>query len=334
MANLRRPSDMKMIPSKISSLLALACVSSAFAQAAVAGTFPSHPITIVVPFPPGGPTDQSARLIGKALSTVLKQAVIIENKAGAGGTVGSASVARASADGYTLLLASTSTFGVAPHIYSSLKYAPLTSFAPLGMIARSPLVFVGKSTMKGDSLKDFIAAAKVQKLSYGSAGNGSIIHLAGEWFKEEAHIDLLHVPYKGGAPALGDLLGGQIDLTLETIPTVTPFIKTDLVKVLATAGHARSPELPNVPTVKEVIGGDFEAYSWVGLVAPAATPPETLKVLANAMQTVASDAATQRAIAATGLEPVKSSPALFRHDIELELAKWGRIVKKIDLKLD
>ena len=317
---------------KIAAVLAFAlapCVSVYSADA-----FPSRVITIVVPFPPGGPTDQSARLFGKALAARLGQSVIIDNRPGAGGTIGSASVARAAADGYTLLLASTGTFGVAPLVYSAPRYSPTTSFAPLGMIARSPLVFVGRPGMKGDSLKDLIAAAKVGKLSYGSAGNGSIIHLAAEWFNEEAGIDLLHVPYKGGAPALADLLGDRVDLTLETIPTVSPFLKSGRVKVLATAGNARSPALPGVPTVKEVIGGNYEAYSWVGLVAPANTPPATLKVLAEAMQGAANDPATVAAIVATGLEPVKSSPALFKRDIEAELAKWGRLVKRTGLKID
>jgi tripartite-type tricarboxylate transporter receptor subunit TctC len=331
MANRKKLLTMKTL-TKFAAVIALAWVPCVSASSAAA--FPSRVITIVVPFPPGGPTDQSARLIGKALSARLGQSVIIDNKPGAGGTIGSAAVARATPDGYTLLLASTSTFGVAPLIYSSPKYSPTTSFAPLGMVARSPLVFVGKPGMKGDTLKDFIATAKVEKLSYGSAGNGSIIHLAAEWFKEEAGVDLLHVPYKGGAPALADLLGNRVDLTLETIPTVSPFLKNGRVKVLATAGHSRSRELPGVPTVKEVIGGTYEAYSWVGLVAPAHTPPGALKVLADAMEAAANDPATAAAITATGLEPVKSSPALFKRDIEAELAKWGRLVKKTDLKID
>lgn len=317
---------------KIATVFALALAP--FVSAYSAAAFPSRVITIVVPFAPGGPTDQSARLIGKALAARLGQSVIIDNRPGAGGTIGTAAVARATADGYTLLLASTSTFGVAPLVYSAPRYSPTTSFAPLGMVARSPLVFVGKPGMKGDTLKDLISTAKVEKLSYGSAGNGSIIHLAAEWFKEEAGVDLLHVPYKGGAPALADLLGNRVDLTLETIPTVSPFLKTGRVKVLATAGHSRSPALPGVPTVKEVIGGNYEAYSWVGLVAPANTPPATVKVLAEAMEAVANDPATVSAIVATGLEPVKSSPALFKKDIEAELAKWGRLVKRTDLKIE
>lgn len=312
------------------TVLTLAAVTCIAAPSAVAQSYPARTVTIVVPFAPGGPTDSSARLIGKALSARLRQPVIIENRPGAGGTTGSAYVARAKADGYTLLWASTSSVGVAPALYPKLSYAPTTSFAPLAMVARSPIVLTARGNIKAENLKDFIALAKTQQMSYGSAGNGSITHLVAEWFNDEAKINMLHVPYKGGAPALNDLLGGQVDLTLETIPTVSSFIKTDRVKVLATTGKTRAPQLPNVPTVREVIGGDFEAYSWVGLVAPAGTPADVLKVLTDAMQAAENDPALQREIEATGLDPVKSSPDAFKRDIEAELAKWTRLVKKVN----
>ncbi len=299
-----------------------------------AQTFPARPITIVVPFPPGGPTDSSARLVGKSLGSILKQAVVIENRPGAGGTTGSTYVARGTADGYTLLWGSTSSLGVAPTLYPKLGYAPLTSFAPLGMVARSPIILAGRGDMAANTLKEFIALSREKKLSYGSAGSGSINHLVGEWFKNEANVDMLHVPYKGGLPALNDLLGGQIDMVFETIPTVSPFLKSERLKVLATAGRSRSALLPNVPTVREVIGGNFEAYSWVGLVAPANTPPETLKILSDAMRTAENDPLLQAEIAATGLEPVKSSPEKFRQDIESELAKWTRLVLKVKPTVD
>jgi tripartite-type tricarboxylate transporter receptor subunit TctC len=319
---------------KITRHLTLSLLACGLCAQAGAETFPARPITIVVPFAPGGPTDGSARLIGKALGEALKQPVIIENKPGAGGTLGSTYVARAKADGYTLLWGSTSSLGVAPALYKNLGYAPLTSFAPLGMVARSPIIIAGRGNMKPNSLKEFLAHSRDNKLSYGSAGNGSINHLVAEWLKEAANVNLLHVPYKGGAPALNDLLGGQIDMTLETIPTVTPFLKTDRLKVLATAGRTRSPMLPNVPTVQEVIGKDFEAYSWVGLVAPAETPAATLKILSDAMRAAEANPVVQREISATGLEPVKSSPEKFKQDIEAELAKWTRLVEKVKPTMD
>ncbi|NBS08409.1 MAG: tripartite tricarboxylate transporter substrate binding protein [Betaproteobacteria bacterium] len=299
-----------------------------------AQTYPSKTITVVVPFPPGGPTDSSARLIARALSAQLKQAVVVENRPGAGGTAGSTYVANAKPDGYTLLWGSTSSLGVAPTLYPKLAYGSLTSFAPLAMVARSPVIFVGRSGIKANSLKEFIALSKEQKLSYGSAGNGSLNHLVGEWLKSEGGFDMLHVPYKGGTPALNDLLSGQVDMTLETVPSVTPFIKTDKLKILATGGRQRAPQLPGVPTVREVIGGEFEAYSWVGLVAPIQTPPEVLKALSDALMACENDAALQRDITATGLDPVKSSPEKFRQDIEAELAKWTRLVRMFKPSVD
>ena len=292
-----------------------------------AAAYPTHPVSVVVPFPPGGPTDSSARLMAKFLSTHFKQSFVVENRAGAGGTTGSTYVAKSTPDGYTLLWGSTSSLGVAPTLYAKLSYSPLTSFAPLAMIARSPVILVSRSGLKATSLKEFIALSATQKLSYGSAGNGSLNHLVGEWLKSEGHFDMLHVPYKGGTPALNDLLGGQVDMTMETIPSVLPFVKSDRLSIIATGGRARAPQLPQVPTVREVIGGDFEAYSWVGLVAPVATPPEVLKLISQAITASENDAAFQKDMAQTGLDPVKSSPELFRADIDSENKKWGRLIK-------
>jgi tripartite-type tricarboxylate transporter receptor subunit TctC len=202
------------------------------------------------------------------------------------------------------------------------------------MIARSPVIFVSKSGLKATSLKEFIALASQQKLSYGSAGNGSLNHLVGEWLKSEGHFDMLHVPYKGGTPALNDLLGGQVDMTIETIPSAMPFVKSDRLNIIATGGKARAPQLPQVPTVREVIGGDFEAYSWVGLVAPIATPVEVLKLISGAITASENDAAFQKELSLTGLDPVKSSPDAFRADIESENKKWGRLIKAFKPEVD
>jgi len=315
--------------SKIVSILALAVTACAVAPAAAAQAYPDRPVTIVVPFAPGGPTDTSARLLANELGVLLKQSVVVENRPGAGGTLGSSYVARATPDGYTLLWGSTSSLGVAPALYSNLNYSPTTSFAPLSMVGRSPLVLTARSNIKANSLKEFIALSKTEKLSYGSAGYGSLPHLVGEWFKDEAGVDLLHVPYKGGAPALNDLLGGQVDLTLENIPIVSAYAKANRVKVLATTGRERAPQLPDVPTVREVIGKDFETYSWVGLVAPAATPPDVLKVLSGALKTLSQDTALRSKMAETGLDPVMNSPEEFKRDIDTELSKWTRLVKKV-----
>jgi len=301
---------------------------------AQAQTYPSKPISIVVPFPPGGPTDSSARLMARFLTAHLKQSVVVENKPGAGGTTGSTLVARSVPDGYTLLWGSTSSLGVAPALYPKLNYQPLNSFAPLAMIARSPVILASRAGLKANTLKEFIALSKEQNLSYGSAGNGSLNHLVGEWLKSEGHFEMLHVPYKGGTPALNDLLGGQVDMTMETIPSILPFVKSDRLKILATGGRSRAPQLPQVPTVREVIGGEYEAYSWVGLVAPIQTPVEVLKVLSSAIVASENDQAFQAEMAQTGLDPVKSSPDRFRADIENELKNWGKLIKDFKPEVD
>ncbi len=299
-----------------------------------AQSYPSKPISIVVPFPPGGPTDSSARLMARFLTAHFKQSVVIENKPGAGGTSGSTLVAKSLPDGYTLLWGSTSSLGVAPALYPKLNYQPLISFAPLAMVARSPVILASRASLKANSLKEFIALSKEQNLTYGSAGNGSLNHLVGEWLKSEGRFDMLHVPYKGGTPALNDLLGGQVDMTMETIPSVMPFVKSDRLKILATGGKTRASQLPQVPTVREVIGGDYEAYSWVGLVAPIQTPPEVLKILSSAIVASENDAAFQAEMAQTGLDPVKSSPERFRVDIENELKKWTKLIKDFKPEVD
>ena len=323
-------------PNALNSSASAAAAPAATSAAAVPSSllYPNHPVSLVVPFPPGGPTDSSARLMAKYMSTHFKQSFVVENRPGAGGTTGSTYVAKSNPDGYTLLWGSTSSLGVAPTLYSKLSYSPLSSFAPLAMIARSPVILVSKSGLKATSLKEFIALASQQKLSYGSAGNGSLNHLVGEWLKSEGHFDMLHVPYKGGTPALNDLLGGQVDMTIETIPSAMPFVKSDRLNIIATGGRARAPQLPQVPTVREVIGGDFEAYSWVGLVAPIATPAEVLKLISGAITASENDAAFQKELSLTGLDPVKSSPDAFRADIESENKKWGRLIKAFKPEVD
>ncbi len=316
------------------ALLLTALVSLLGCLTAHAQSYPSRPISIVVPFPPGGPTDSSARLMARFLSSHFKQSVVVENKPGAGGTTGSTLVAKSNPDGYTLLWGSTSSLGVAPALYPKLNYQPLNSFAPLAMVARSPVIFASRAGLKANTLKEFIALSKEQNLTYGSAGNGSLNHLVGEWIKSEGRFEMLHVPYKGGTPALNDLLGGQVDMTMETIPSVMPFVKSDRLKILATGGRARAPQLPNVPTVREVIGGDYEAYSWVGLVAPIQTPGDVLKVLSGAITASENDQAFQAEMAQTGLDPVKSSPEKFKLDIENELKKWGKLIKEFKPEAD
>jgi tripartite-type tricarboxylate transporter receptor subunit TctC len=301
---------------------------------AQAQNYPTGPITLIVPFPPGGPTDTSARLIGRFLGNRLGQTVVIDNRAGAGGTIGSSFVARAKPDGYTLLWGSTSSLGVAPSLYPNLNYTPLESFAPIGMVARSPILLVGRGSLAPRTLQEFVAYSKTHKVSYGSAGNGSINHLTGEWFKEVSGADILHVPYKGGAPAFADLLGGQVEMTLETISTIQPYLNTGKVVVYATTSAKRLPQFPQVPSVQEVYGQNFEAYSWLGLVAPKGTPPAVIQKLNTALQQAKADPDVQRQLDQNGLEVIASSPEAFKRDLGSELNKWTTLVHKYKPSMD
>lgn len=298
-------------------------------------TYPTRPITLVVPFPPGGPTDASARLIGKELASSLGQPVVIENRAGAGGTVGSAVVARAPADGYTLLWGGTSSLVVAPALYPGLSYDPVKSFAPVGMVVRGPMMIAGKGSLPAKNLAEVLALAKSQKLSYGSAGAGSIGHLAGELFEESNNLDLLHVPYRGGALALNDLLGGQIDLLFETAQFMAPHIKAGKVIPFGVAGSKRYPGLPDVPTLNELLGkSSFEAYSWFCLVAPANTLKPILMALEKSLQKTLSDPAIQAQFTASGFEPVNSQSDFLAQAIASDLKKWRELVQRRNIKPD
>lgn len=317
------------------SLLALtgwlwaACV---FAQSEA---YPTRPITLVVPFPPGGPTDASARLIGKEMASSLGQPVVIENRAGAGGTVGSSAVAKAVPDGYTLLWGGTSSLVVAPALYPQLSYDPVKSFAPIGMVVRGPMMLAGKASLAPKNLVEVLALAKTQKLSYGSAGAGSIGHLAGELFQESHQTDLLHVPYRGGALALNDLLGGQIDLIFETAQFMAPHIKAGKVQAYAVAGHKRYPGLPDVPTLHELQPRTaFEAYSWFGLVAPANTPRAVLSTLEKSLQKTMADTAILAQVTASGFEPVNSQADFLAQAMASDLKKWRELVQRRNIKPD
>jgi tripartite-type tricarboxylate transporter receptor subunit TctC len=319
---------------RIARLCAIACL--AFTASTQAQNYPVKPVTLVVPFPAGGPTDASARIIGKGLSGLLGQSVVIENRPGAGGTVGSLSVAKAAPDGYTLLWGSASTLGVAPAIYPQLAYDPLKSFAHISFVSRSPHLLVGRSGLPTRNIRELVAAAKAKPgtFTYGSAGNGSATHLTGELFKSTLGIDLVHVPYKGGGPALNDLLGGQIDLVFDAIPTLLPHVKSGKLVAFAITGKKRDPLLADVPTVAESLGVDFDAYSWFGLVAPAGTSTQITQRLSRDVETVLRDKEVRDQLGNTGFEVVGTSPEQFRDIIAAEVKKWTAVVKAARIMAD
>jgi tripartite-type tricarboxylate transporter receptor subunit TctC len=289
--------------------------------------YPQRPITLVVPFPPGGPTDGSARVFAKSISAQLRQPVIIENRGGAGGTLGTAYGAQAQPDGYTLLWGGTSGLVVAPALYAnlnrSLPYDPTRSFAPIAMAVRSPMILVGNPASSPRSLKDLSANKKVWRVA--TAGGGSVGHLTLAYLKEIMPLEFQHVPYKGGAPALADLLAGKVELFFDSVQFLASHVKDGKVKAFATAGAKRSPSLPDVPTVTEVLGKPFEAYSWFGLVAPAETPRRIVRALNTAMNKAIADPEVQAYVDKLGLEAVGGHEDTFAKTVFVDYFKWAGV---------
>jgi tripartite-type tricarboxylate transporter receptor subunit TctC len=306
------------------------------APLALAQTYPSKPLHLIVPFPPGGPTDIVGRLVAQKLSEGLGQPVVVENRAGAGGTVGSAAAAKAPADGYTLLYGSTSTLAIAPSLYRDLVYDPRTAFAPVSLVSRGPILVAVNASVPARTLKEFIDLAKKApgKLSYGSAGSGTPPHLAGELFKTVAEVDLLHVPYKGGAPAINDLVGGQVQAIFEGQVALLPHLKSGRVRALAITGDKRDPALPDVPTAGEAGLPKYDAHFWSGLVAPAGTPAEAIGRLNAVLVKALGSADVREVLLRQGLEPRSTAPREFGAFIAAEVDKWARVVKASGAKLD
>ena len=303
---------------------------------AAAQAYPIKPIHLVVPFPPGGPTDIVGRLVAQKLSDALGQPVVVENRPGAGGTVGSAAVAKASPDGYTLLYGSTSTLAIAPSLYPKAGYDPMKDFAPISLVSRGPIILAVNANVPAKSLREFIALAKSQpgKINYGSAGSGTPPHLAAELFKSVAGVDLLHVPYKGGAPAISDLAGGQVQVIFEGLPSLLPHIKSGKVRALAITGQKRDAALPDVPTMAEAGLAGYDANFWSGLVAPAGTPRDAIERLNGVLVKALASTEVREALARQGLEAAGTSPAEFAKFIAAEIEKWGRVVKASGAKVD
>lgn len=315
--------------------LALAMCSSA-APTVQAQDFPTRSITLVVPFPTGGPTDISARIVAQVLSTNLGQPIAIDNRGGAGGAIGSAVVARARPDGYTLLWGTASTMAVLPAVMRKLPYNPQKDLAPISLVARQPEVLLTRAAIPVRDIKQLISMAKAQpgKLTAGSSGHGTITHLVTERFKSDAAVDILHVPYKGGGPALIDLLGGQIDLMFETISSTLKYVQSGQLIPLAVTSSKRDPLLPNVPTVEEALGIPFEAYSFFGLVAPAGTPADILAKLSMGVRKTMENEEVRKALARDGFEVMSSSPEEFRSFAQQQMDLWSATAKSKDISID
>ena len=317
----------------LKGLAGLAVLAATFA-AAQAQNWPSQNIRIVVPFPPGGSTDVLARRLAEGLRERLGQTVVVENRPGAGGTIGSEFVAKSAPDGYTLLMGVTGSHGVAPSLYPKLGYQPLRDFAPISLLVSAPLVLVVNPEVPAKTLKEFIALAKKEPdtLTYGTPGNGTSMHLTGVTFDLQAGTKLVHVPYKGSAGALTDLLSGQIKTMFGDLLVVLPQIRAGKINALAVTSKTRNPLLPDVPTMAEAGLPGFEVLSWQGLFAPAGTPPAVVDRLGKEVRAVMESKDVKDFFAAQGFEVGATTPAEFTSFVGSEIKRWGEIVKAGNVK--
>lgn len=306
-------------------------VSATWAQAQA---FPSKPMTIVVPFPAGGALDKVARVIAEQMHSDLGQPVVVDNRAGAGGTVGTAAAARATPDGYTILLGSVATHAIAAGLFAKLPYDPLADFAPITQLTSSPLVLAASKSFEVDNVAGLIAAAKAQpgKLNYASTGNGTALHIAGEAFRAAAGIDVLHVPYKGGAQATTALLAGEVGYMIANPQLVVSLIQAGKLRGLAVTGNARLKALPTVPTLKESGVTGVDVTTWFGLWAPKGTPAPVVDRLNAAARKALSVPEVKRQLEAQGDAPVGSSVADFTAHVRAEHKYWVGFVQSAGIK--
>jgi tripartite-type tricarboxylate transporter receptor subunit TctC len=300
------------------------------------GQYPNRPIKLLIPFPPGGPTDIAGRLIAPKLTEALGQPFVIENKPGASGTLCAETVAKSSPDGYTLLLGTTGTLVSAPALLPRLAYDPVRSFAPISQITNGVFLVVVNASLGVGSLPELVAMAKAKpaQLAFGSGGNGHPLHIAGEMFKVAAGVDLLHVPYKGVSPALTDLLAGRTQVMFEQSAALLPHIRSGKLKALAVAGPSRLIQLPDVPTSAEAGLPGYEVSAWFGLFAPAGTPPDVVARLNRETRRALGNSEMREAFARQAMDPVSSSPEELAALIVSDGAKWARAVKLSGARLD
>ena len=293
-------------------------------------SYPDHPITLIVPYAPGGGNDVLARAVAEPMSKLLGQPLVIENRGGAGGSVGTRQIAKAVPDGYTLGLGGTGTLAIDPTLYPNAGYDPRKDFAPIGLIATSPLVVLVNELVAARNVRELIALAKAQpgKLNYASAGLGSGIHLGTVLFADTAGIDITHIPYKGTGPALTDLLGGHVQIYFSSLPPAIGLVKEGKLRALGVTGLKRSASFPDVPTVAEQGLPGFEAVLHYGIVAPAGTPRPIVDKLNAALRAALGDPKVHGHIATEGAEPLPTSPDEYAADIDREETKWSALVKK------
>jgi tripartite-type tricarboxylate transporter receptor subunit TctC len=295
--------------------------------------YPDKPVRFLVPYPPGGGTDVIARIVAPKFQQVLGQTIVIENRGGGGGSLGTDVVAKAPADGYTVLF-TLSSHTINPAIFSKLPFDTAKDFEPVGTVASLPQILVAHPSFEANTVKELIELAKKKPLQFASVGNGSPSHLAGELFNLRTGVKIGHIPYRGGGPAITDVIGNQVPLLWVSIPAAAGFVKNGQLKALAVSTVKRSAAFPNVPTVQESGVADFEVDSWYAMFVPAKTPKPVIEKLNKALNTVIADAEVKEKLLAQGSEAVGGTPEALQRTVQAELAKWAKLVKDANIKAE
>jgi tripartite-type tricarboxylate transporter receptor subunit TctC len=322
---------------RILALLSLAACAAAQAQAPATGGYPNRPVTLVVPFPAGGGTDLGARLLAQKLTQKWGQAVIVDNRGGAAGLLGADIVAKAKPDGYTLLIGNVGTQAINPALYKKMPYDPDHAFAPVALVAELPFVMMVSTSLPAKSVKEFVELAKATpgKVTFASSGSGGSPHLTGEIFADAAGVRLTHVPYKGGTPAMTDLMGGHVDALFASILESASAIKSGKVRGLAVTSAVRSPTLPDLPTLAEAGVPNAESGSWIGLLAPAGTPQAIIDQLAADVKLVLAVPETRKALIDQGAIPRGTGgPAELKAQVDADRARYGRVIREKNVGVD
>ena len=326
----------RLISKKLTALVAGLLTAVMLSGAAPAADYPNRPVTIVVAFTPGGPSDVLSRIIGKRLQEILHQPFIVENRPGAGGNIAAEQVKNAAPDGYTLLMGNNGILATNAALYKKLSYDAEKDFVPISLVGTQPNILVVNPSVPANSMAELIALAKASpgSLNFASSGHGAAAHLAGELFKTEAKINIVHVAYKGAAPALQDVIAGHVQMMFATAASVIGLIKNDKVRALAVTTLKRTALLPNLPTVDELGIKGFDATTWHGLVAPAGTPKDIIDMLHIATTEALKDPATQRQLLDLGVDVIGSTPKEFEDYIKSEIPKWTAVVKLSGAQID
>lgn len=315
------------------ALSAMAAAAAPWPALAQASNYPNRPIRFIVPFAPGGVTDFMTRLMSKEFGDALGQPVVVENRGGSGGMIGSDLVAKAQPDGYTILLGTSATHAMNPHV-SDVNFDPIKDFAPVGLYGSNSAVLVVNPSLPVNTFQELIAYVKANpgKLSYASQGVGTSGHLAGELLKQQAGLDLVHVPYKGSGPALADVLGGQVPMMFDNITPSLPHIRAGKLRPLAVTSRDRSPLLPDVPTLAESGLPDFEVVGWIAVFAPAGTPQPIIRTLNKAMHTAIDRPEILQKLHDAGIKPSLSTPEQLGDYLVSEHAKWGKVIREAGIR--